>query len=85
MTPLFFFGRSLPLLILSIILKNERNLYVGIFICFSYTIQIESNCYMDTGVRDLEIRLILPDLMSYVAKIYQIGLYMRCETHITLI
>ena len=34
---------------------------------------------MDTGARDLEIvfflRLILADLMTYVAKIYQIGLY----------
>ena len=34
---------------------------------------------MDTGVRDLEVvfflRLILADLMTYVAKIYQIGLY----------
>ena len=36
---------------------------------------------MDTGVRDLEVaffRLILPDLMTYVAKIYQIGLHMLC-------
>ena len=36
---------------------------------------------MDTGVRDLEVaflRLILPVLMTYVAKIYQIGLYMLC-------
>ena len=36
---------------------------------------------MDTGVRDLEVaflRLILLELMTYVAKIYQIGLYMLC-------
>ncbi len=36
---------------------------------------------MDTGVCDLEvafIRLILPDLIRYVAKIYQIGVYMLC-------
>ena len=37
---------------------------------------------MDTSVRDIEfaffLRLILPDLMAYVAKIYQIGLYMLC-------
>ena len=36
---------------------------------------------MDTGVRDLEVaflRLILPDLMTNVAKVYQIGLYMLC-------
>ena len=36
---------------------------------------------MDTGVRDLEsklsfLRLTLPELMAYVTKIYQIGLYM---------
>ena len=46
-----------------------------------YTIHIGSNWYMDTGVRDLEVaffRLILPDLMRYVAKIYQIGLYTAC-------
>ena len=53
--PHFFFGRSLPFLILSIILKNEKNLYVGSFNFFSYTIQIESNWYMDTCVRDLEV------------------------------
>ena len=77
--PHFFFGRSLPFLILSIILKNEKTLYVGSFNFFSYTIQIGSNWYMDTGVRDLEVaffRLILPDLMTYVAKISPIGLYM---------
>ena len=37
---------------------------------------------MDTSVRDLRaaffLRLILPDFMTYVAKIYQIGLYMLC-------
>ena len=54
--PHFFFGRSLPFLILSIILKNQKNLYVGSFYYFSYTIQIiGSNWYMDTGVRDLEV------------------------------
>ena len=77
--PHFFFGRSLLFLILSVILKNEKNLYVGSFNFFSYTIQIESNWYMDTCVRDLEVaflRLILPELMTYVAKIYQIGPYM---------
>ena len=53
MTPTFFFGRSLPFLILSIILKKK--LYVGSFNYFSYAIQIGSNWYMDTGVRDLEV------------------------------
>ena len=36
---------------------------------------------MNTAVRDLEIaflRLIPSDLMKYVAKIYQIGLYKPC-------
>ena len=53
--PHFFFGRSLPFLILSIILRNQKNLYVGSLNYFSYTIQIGSNWYMDTGVRDLEV------------------------------
>ena len=53
--PHFFGGRSLPFLILSIILKNKKNLFVGSFNYFSYTIQIGSNWYMDTGVRDLEV------------------------------
>ena len=54
-TPTFFFGRSLPFLILSIILRNKKNLYVGSFNYFSYTIQIRPNWYMDTGVRDSEV------------------------------
>ena len=53
--PHFFFGRSLSFLILSIILKKEKNLCVGSFDYFSYTFQIGSNWYMDTGVRDLEV------------------------------
>ena len=64
--PHFFFGRSLPFLILSIILKIKKYLYVGSFNYFSYTIQIGSNWYMDRGVRDLEVaclRLILPESM----------------------
>ena len=82
-TPTFFFGRSLPFLILSIILKNKKNLYVGSFNYSSYTIQKGSNWYMDRGLRDLEAaffkaNIILPDLMTNVAKIYQTGLYMPC-------
>ena len=53
--PHFFFGRSLSFLILSIILKNKKYLCVGSFNYFLYTIQIGSNWYMDTGVRDLEV------------------------------
>ena len=52
--PHFFFGRSLPFLILSIILKNKKNLYVGSFNYFSYTIHKGLNWYMDRGLRDLE-------------------------------
>ena len=61
--------------------KKQKNLRVGSFNYFSYTIQIGSKWYTDTGVRDLEdsfLRLILPNSMTYVAKIYQIGLYMLC-------
>ena len=79
-TPLFL-GRSLPFLIFSVILKNKKNLDMGSFNYFSYTIQIVSNWCMDTAVHDLEVaffRLILPDLMTCVAKIYQIDLYMLC-------
>ena len=53
--PHFFFGRSLPFLILSIILKNKKNMYVGGFNYFSYTIQKGSNWYMDRRLRDLEV------------------------------
>ena len=53
--PHFFFGRSLPFLILSIILKNKKNLCVGSLNYFSYTIQIGSNWNLDTGERDLEV------------------------------
>ena len=35
--------------------KRQKNLYVGNFNYFSYTIHIGSNWYMDTGVRDLEV------------------------------
>ena len=53
--PHFFFGRSLPFLTLSIILKNQKNLCVGSFNYLLYTIKKGSNWYRDTGVRDLEV------------------------------
>ena len=53
--PNFFFSRSLPFPTLYIILKNKKNLCVGSFNYFSYTIKKGSNWYMDTGVRDLEV------------------------------
>ena len=79
--PHFFFGRSLPFLTLSIILKNKKICVWDVLIIIIYTFKKGSNWYMDTGVRDLEVvflRLILADLMTYVAKIYQIGLYKPC-------
>ena len=71
-----FFGRSLPFLILSIILKNKK-IYTWKVLIISHILFTK----MDTGVLDLEVAyigLILPDLMTYGAKIYQIGLYMLC-------
>ena len=53
--PTFFFGRSLPFLILSTILKNKKNLCVGNFNYFSYAIQIGSKWYMDKDVRDVQV------------------------------
>ena len=53
--PHFFFRRSLPFLILFIILKKTKDLYLGSFRYFSYTIRIGSSWYMNTGVRDLEV------------------------------
>ena len=74
--PQIFFGRSLPFLILSIILKSKK-------ICTWKVLIISHILFtkMDTGVLDLAVAyigLILPDLMTYGAKIYQIGLYMLC-------
>ena len=54
MTTLFF-SKSLPLLILSNITKNKKVLYVGSFNCFAFAIYMGSNCYINTGVRDLEV------------------------------
>ena len=53
--PHFFSGRSLPILTLSIILQNKKNLCVGSFNYFSYTIKKRANWYVDPGVRDLEV------------------------------
>ena len=37
--------------------KKQKNMYVGGFNYFSYTIQKGSNWYMDRGLRDLEVAL----------------------------
>ena len=75
--PYFFFGRSLPFLILFLMLKNEKNLYVGSFNFFSYTLQIGSNWYMDTGVRDLEVALFKANSTRF-NDICSKDLYMLC-------
>ena len=46
---------------------------MGRFNYFAFTIHMWSNCYINTGVRDLEVpylRLILPKGMALAAKIY---------------
>ena len=48
--PHLVFGRSLPFLIISILCVGSCNYFV-------FTIQIESNCYINTGVRGLEVAL----------------------------
>ena len=53
----FFFSRSLPFLILSNKTKNKKILYVGSFNYFAFTIHVGSNCYINTGMRDLEVAL----------------------------
>ena len=80
-----FFGISLPFLILSVILKNKQKICTWeVLIISHYTVhkrQVKrSNLYMDTGVRDLGAAFfkVLPDVMTNVAKIYQIGLYVLC-------
>ena len=55
--PYLFFGRSLSFLILSIITKNKKIMCVGSCNYFAFTIQMGWNCYINTGVRDLEIAL----------------------------
>ena len=52
-----FFGRSLPFLIISIITKNKTILYMGSLNYFTFTVRMGSNCYINIGVRDLEVAL----------------------------
>ena len=52
-TPLFF--RQITSFSDSFHYAKKKNLYVGSFNYFSCTIQIGSNWYMDSGVRDLEV------------------------------
>ena len=53
--PHFFFGRSLPFITFHYT-KKQKNLYVGSFNYFSYTIQKGlNNWYMARGLHDLEV------------------------------
>ena len=83
LTPLFFII-SLAFLILYIVLKIE-NLYVRSFNDLSYNLQIGSNCYMDTGVHDLEVafflRLILLKLMTRIKDLSNRPIYAVLNTH----
>ena len=59
--------------------KTQQNVELMTF-ALTWCANIFVGC-SDTGVRDLEVaflRLIVPDLMTIVVKIYQIGLYMLC-------
>ena len=62
--PHFSFGRSLPFLTPSIILKNQKVCAWEVLIISHILLKKGSNWYMDTGVRDSEVvflRLILAD------------------------
>ena len=62
----FISDRSLPFLIVSIITKNIKNLYVETFNYFALDIHMRSNCY--------ELLSLLKGMTS-LTKIYQIGLF----------
>ena len=51
----FFFGRSLPFLTFSIILKNKKKNCAWEVLIISHILLKGSNWFMDTGVRDLEV------------------------------
>ena len=53
--PTFFFGRITSFCDSFHYTKKQKNLYVGSFNYFSYTIQIGSNWYIDKCVHDLEV------------------------------
>ena len=54
-TPTFFFQQITSFSDSFHYTKKQKNLYAGSFNYFPYTIQIGSNWYMDTSVRDLEV------------------------------
>ena len=54
-TPTFFFRQITSFSDSFHYNKKQKNLYVGSFNYFSYTIQKVSNWYLDRGVLDLEV------------------------------
>ena len=79
--PHFFFGRSLPFLTLSIILKNRKKICMWEVLIISHIllkrVEMVHGCRY-AFYKFYFLKLILADLMTYIAKIYQIGLYMPC-------
>ena len=79
-TPTFSFSRSLLFLTLFIILKNKK--YVWEVLIISHILlkkgRIGTWIQVCVTYKLYFLRLILADLMTYVAKIYQIGLYKPC-------
>ena len=53
--PNIFVGRSLTFLILSIITKSKKFCTKEVLIYFAFTIHMGSNCYIKTGVHDLQV------------------------------
>ena len=64
--PHLFFGRSPPFPIISIITKNKKILWVGSCNYFAFTIHMVSNCYINTGVRDLEVALFKTNFFTFL-------------------
>ena len=62
--------------------KKQKNLYVGSFNYFSYTIQIGSNGYRCARLRScIFLRLILPDLMTCSKDLSNRPIYGVLNTH----
>ena len=80
--PHFFFGRLLRFPTLFIILKNKKKSVCVEVLIISHILlkkgQIGTWIQVCVTYKLYFFRLILADLMIYVAKIYQIGLYKPC-------
>ena len=73
-SPTYFLVDHFLFLIISIITKNKIIMCVESCNYFAFTIQMGSSCYINTGVRDLEVALFKAystgEEMALVAKIY---------------